>query len=105
MGEYELAEQFRGELKDILEDWLQATNASGQLKGKNLFYYNENWGTILGYHAAHSSATRINDHHFHYGYFVKAAAEIARADQEWAKSENWGGMIDLLIREIGRAHV
>ncbi|BAB03955.1 glycosyl hydrolase [Halalkalibacterium halodurans] len=100
MGEYELAEQFRGELKDILEDWLQATNASGQLKGKNLFYYNENWGTILGYHAAHSSATRINDHHFHYGYFVKAAAEIARADQEWAKSENWGGMIDLLIRDF-----
>lgn len=100
MGETEIAEEFRGELKSILEDWLKATDSNGNIKGKNLFYYNENWGTILGYHAAHSSAIRINDHHFHYGYFVKAAAEIARTDPEWAEDENWGGMINLLIRDF-----
>ncbi|UOE95402.1 glycosyl hydrolase [Alkalihalobacillus sp. LMS39] len=100
MGEAELAEQFRNELKTILEDWFQATDSHGKLKGKNLFYYNENWGTLLGYHAAHSSATRINDHHFHYGYFVKAAAEIARTDAQWAAEDNWGGMVELLIRDF-----
>ncbi|WP_078551650.1 glycosyl hydrolase [Bacillus alkalicellulosilyticus] len=100
MGETEIADQFRNELRQILEDWFQATDSNGNLKGKNLFYYNENWGTLLGYHAAHSSATRINDHHFHYGYFVKAAAEIARTDADWASSENWGGMVDLLIRDF-----
>ncbi|ADU32412.1 carbohydrate-binding protein [Evansella cellulosilytica] len=100
MGESDIAEEFRDELKSILEDWLKATDSNGNLKGNNLFYYNDNWGTILGYHAAHSSATRINDHHFHYGYFVKAAAEIARTDPEWAAEENWGGMIDLLVRDF-----
>ena len=41
---------------------------------------------------ARSSATRramartteLNDHHFHYGYFIRAAAEIARRDPAWA---------------------
>lgn len=100
MGETEIAEEFRGELKSILENWLKATDSSGNIKGKNVFYYNNNWGTILGYHAAHSSAIRVNDHHFHYGYFVKAAAEISRTDPEWAAEQNWGGMINLLIRDF-----
>jgi endoglucanase Acf2 len=100
MGETELANEFRNELKETLEDWLVATDEQGNIKSENLFYYNDNWGTMLGYHAAHGSATRINDHHFHYGYFVKAAAEIARIDPEWASQSEWGGMIDLLIRDF-----
>lgn len=99
MGEAELAEEFRNELKGILEDWLVATDDEGNTKAENVLYYNENWGTMLGYHAAHGSATRISDHHFHYGYFVKAAAEIARTDPEWASESEWGGMIDILIRD------
>ncbi|WP_440897031.1 glycosyl hydrolase [Amphibacillus sp. Q70] len=100
MGETQIAEEFRDELKSVLEDWLKATDVNDVLKGKNLFYYNNNWGTLLGYHAAHGSAIRINDHHFHYGYFVKAAAEIARTDPDWAAEDNWGGMIDLLVRDF-----
>ncbi|ADU31969.1 glycosyl hydrolase [Evansella cellulosilytica] len=99
MGEVELAEEFRDELKSILEDWLVATDSEGNIKTENVLYYNDNWGTMLGYHAAHGSATRISDHHFHYGYFVKAAAEIARTDSEWASESEWGGMIDILIRD------
>ena len=41
-----------------------------------------------------------NDHHFHYGYFIKAAAEIARNDPAWGKDDKWGGMVKLLIRDI-----
>ncbi|WP_338465328.1 glycosyl hydrolase [Shouchella rhizosphaerae] len=100
VGDEALGDSFRDELRVQLEDWLVATDEDGRLKSKNLFYYNENWGTLLGYHAAHGSAVRINDHHFHYGYFVKAAAEIARVDPEWANDEEWGAMIDLLIRDF-----
>lgn len=99
-GETALADSFRDELQSNLEEWLVATGGDGGLKSENLFYYNENWGTLLGYHAAHGSAVRINDHHFHYGYFVKAAAEIARVNPDWASDEEWGGMIDLLIRDF-----
>ncbi|MDB6031786.1 MAG: glycoside hydrolase family 81, partial [Verrucomicrobiales bacterium] len=40
----------------------------------------------------------LNDHHFHYGYFIKAAAEMARLDPAWA--QRWKGMVNLLIRDI-----
>ncbi len=100
MEESELADEFRSELKRILEEWLVATDDQGNIKSENVLYYNDNWGTMLGYHAAHGSATRISDHHFHYGYFVKAAAEIARVDPDWASESEWGGMIDLLIRDF-----
>ena len=42
----------------------------------------------------------MNDHHFHYGYFIRAAAEIARRDQSWAADARWGGMVKLLIRDV-----
>ncbi len=100
LGEQELGEEFREELQGHLEDWLRSTDENNAIKGENLFYYNENWGTLLGYHAAHGSAVRINDHHFHYGYFVKAAAELARANPDWAQDDEWGGMVNELIRDF-----
>ena len=42
----------------------------------------------------------LNDHHFHYGYFIRAAAEIARHDPAWASDAHWGGMVSLLVRDI-----
>jgi endoglucanase Acf2 len=40
----------------------------------------------------------LNDHHFHYGYFIRAAAEVARLDPEWAKK--WEPMVMMVIRDI-----
>ncbi|MDP6198939.1 MAG: glycosyl hydrolase, partial [Porticoccaceae bacterium] len=39
------------------------------------------------------------DHHFHYGYFVRAAAEICRVDLDWCGEDQYGPMIELLIRD------
>ena len=58
------------------------------------------WGTLIGYPASYGSDVELNDHHFHYGYFIRAAAEVARRDPAWAEDENWGGMVKLLIRDI-----
>ena len=67
---------------------------------KNLFYHNTNWGTLIGYPASYGSDTELNDHHFHYGYFIRAAGELARRDPAWAAQDRFGGMIQLLIRDI-----
>lgn len=98
VGDSVAATQFRDEIKEILEEWFTATNADGSDKSSLVFYYNENWGTLIGYPDSYGSSYELNDHHFHYGYFIKAAAEIARVDPDWATE--WGEMVELLIRDI-----
>ncbi len=87
-------------LKLRLEEWFRATNAQGAPRSSGLFYYNRVWGTLIGYPAGYGSDTELNDHHFHYGYFLRAAAEIARHDPSWASDARWGGMIRLLQRDV-----
>lgn len=96
--------QFRNELKWRLEGWLKADvidDLEPSPFAKNLFYYNSNWGTLLGIDASFGSIDQLNDHHFHYGYFVRAAAELARNDKNWAQPQQFGGMIELLMRDYG----
>jgi endoglucanase Acf2 len=94
------ADELRRQLQGALETWFTATNTSGKPKAKNLFYYNEKLGTLIGYPASYGSDTELNDHHFHYGYFLKAAAEIARHDPAWAGDARFGGILKLIIRDI-----
>lgn len=100
VGNTAAADQFRSELKSWLEDWFTASDSAGNLKAGTLFYYDNNWGTVIGYPDSYGSALELNDHHFHYGYFIKAAAEIARTDKAWASDANYGGMVKLLISDI-----
>lgn len=105
--EKQKAAELRSRLKAILEDWFTAKNSQGQTKTGQVFYYHEPWGTLIGYPASYGSDLELNDHHFHYGYFIRAAAEIARRDPDWASETRWGGMVKLLIQDIvgpGRAH-
>lgn len=91
---------FLGELKQRLEGWLSAADASGKPKPKGLFAYNRTWGTLIGYPPSYGSDDQLNDHHFHYGYFLRAAAEVARRDPAWAAEDKWGGMLKLIVRDI-----
>lgn len=93
-GEKEFDAKFRGQLKKRLEDWFTAKPG----KDQPIFYYNATWGTLIGSRPSYGSDNPINDHHFHYGYFIRAAAEVARRDPAWAKE--WGPMVELLIRDI-----
>ena len=83
-----------------LEAWFTAAAPDGRVKPRGLFYYNRAWGTLIGYPASYGSDTELNDHHFHYGYFIRAAAEIANLDRAWAEDSRWGGLVRLLIRDI-----
>ncbi|MFI7046957.1 glycosyl hydrolase [Streptosporangium sandarakinum] len=78
-----------------LTDWFTA--AAG--KTSRVFYYDRNWGTLIGYPASYGSDQELNDHHFHYGYYIAAAATLAKFQPDWAKKSRYGGMVDLLIRD------
>jgi endoglucanase Acf2 len=93
-GAPELQKIFVDEIKRRLENWFTA--APG--KEQPVFYYNATWGTLVGSRPSYGSDFPLNDHHFHYGYFIRAAAEVARLDPAWA--EKWSPMVNLLIRDI-----
>ena len=85
-------------LKAELSDWF-SSEADGVLKTKKYFVYDSDWNTLLGFDEAYGSHQRLADHHFHYGYFVRAAAEICRVDLAWCGQDQYGPMIELLIRD------
>ncbi|XMO87930.1 glycosyl hydrolase [Algibacter sp. AS12] len=80
-------------IKERLEDWLMYKSGEKAF----LFYYNSAWTTMLGYPAGHGQDTNINDHHFHWGYFIHAASFMEQFEPGWAAQ--WGDMINLLIRD------
>ena len=95
-----VAAKLQEQLRQRLETWFTANDDAGQLKQSGLFYYNAPWGTLIGYPASFGSDTELNDHHFHYGYFIRAAAEIAQRDPDWASDRRFGGIVKWLIRDI-----
>ncbi len=99
-GDAEAVAECDRRIRTALENFLTATNASGAPKGKGagVFAYDLQWGTLIGYPPSYGSDDQLNDHHFHYGYFLRAAGELARRDPEWATK--WGEMLRLLVRDI-----
>lgn len=85
----------RADLIDALEERL-ATWFDGE--APRYFYYDETWRSLMAFPDSYGSASHLNDHHFHYGYFIHAAATIARFNPDWAKKH--GQMIELLIRDV-----
>ena len=87
-----------GTLKQRLETWFTVP-AQTNGKKERYFCYNKLWGALTGQNTSYGSEL-LNDHHFHYGYFIRAAAEVARLEPDWAKDENYGAMVKMLIRDI-----
>ena len=85
-------------IKGELENWVTPTDSNGNFKNDKFFYYNSDVGSLIGYPSGFGSDTQLNDHHFHYGYFINAAAQIALREPAWA--QQWGGMVEMLINDI-----
>ncbi|HEY3370763.1 MAG TPA: glycosyl hydrolase [Prolixibacteraceae bacterium] len=94
MGNTEARDQIVKTVRERLENWFKA------VAGENafLFSYNKTWTTLIGYPAGYSSDANLNDHHFHYGYFISAAAAIEQFQPGWASQ--WGGMVELLAKDV-----
>jgi endoglucanase Acf2 len=84
---------FLSEVKTQLQNWF-----SGQTS--QFFYYDPTWNTLIGYPASYGSDNQLNDHHFHYGYFIMASSIVAIYDPAWATENQWGGMVEMLIRDV-----
>jgi endoglucanase Acf2 len=93
-GETAMQKRFIDEIKRRLQEWFTATPG----KDSPVFYYNATWGSLIGSKPSYGSDRPLNDHHFHYGYFIRAAGEVARLDPAWART--WAPMVNLLIRDI-----
>lgn len=92
LGETKIRTQLLTLLKSRLENWFDG-------RDKYFFCYDDRWDTLTGYPDSYGSAEQLNDHHFHYSYFIRAAATIAQFDPDWVKPERYGKMIDALIRD------
>jgi len=92
-GDKELSNKLLENLKERIQVWFNG-------EGAGYFVQNKKIGTVLGYPDEFGSVKAMNDHHFHYGYWVNAAAQIAMRDPQWALQDQWGGMVNLLISDI-----
>ena len=70
---------FKSSIETEMQTWFTATGG----KSTNLFYYDPNWGSLIGYPASYGSDTSLNDHHFHYGYWIHSAALTGLFDPNW----------------------
>lgn len=74
-----------------LEDWFDG-------QAPRFFYYDKTWRSLIAFPDSYGSASHLNDHHFHYGYFIQAAAAVARFRPEWARAHE--EMVESLIRDV-----
>ncbi|MGY0195956.1 glycosyl hydrolase [Leptothrix sp. BB-4] len=96
-GDAAASEQLLKLLKGRVEDWFSGNSA------KTYFHHDRTLGTLLAYPEEYFSVAQLNDHHFHYGYWIRAMADIALRDPAWAAKDRWGGLVDLLIADIAHA--
>ena len=93
LGQDDRADALEAMLKGRMEKWFRG-------EGGFYFGFHKNVGSLVGYPEEYFSASGMNDHHFHYGYWLMAAAHIAKRDPDWLSPEQWGEMVNLIARDI-----
>lgn len=89
----DLALEAKAKLKNELETWLEI----GKNEPKS-FLYDPSMKGIVGNEASFGSDKEFNDHHFHYGYFIYAAAILAQYDKDFLNAHK--DTINLLVADI-----
>jgi hypothetical protein len=77
-------------MKQLFEQWFDIYSAQ-------CLQYNDKFLTMCGYPEGYFCVSHLCDHHFHWGYYLRAAAAIGRHDPAWL-DRHWPG-IELLIRD------
>ncbi len=76
-----------------LDEWQLVQN-------RPAFTYDPRWHTLVGHPAAYGSDTQLNDHHFHYGYWIQAAAMLSLFHPEWLQNPAHTAFLRQLARDI-----
>lgn len=91
LNETSLAANYRSNLGNALHPWLNGTN-SDPLR------YDATWGGVITTSGGSFQLGLYNDHHFHYGYFLYAAAAMAKGHPEW--TAQWNDEVMHLVRNL-----
>ncbi len=92
-GKTKMRDDLLALLKSRLESWFDGQRST-------YFAQDSRLGTFVGVPEEFGSIKAMNDHHFHYGYWVMGAAQVALRDLAWASDEQWGGMVRKIIADI-----
>jgi endoglucanase Acf2 len=87
--------RFASALRSQLALW----SAPGE-RSLHRFVYDPAWGTLIGYPASFGSNTQLNDHHFHYGYWIGSAAMLGLYDPTWLRKPENTDFVQALIGDI-----
>jgi endoglucanase Acf2 len=93
-GDASSASQLIKLMQGRVESWF-----SGDSR-KTYFHLDRSIGSLLSHPEEYFSIEQMNDHHFHYGYWIRTVAELALRDPAWAARDRWGGLVDLLVADI-----
>jgi hypothetical protein len=95
-GDQATVSQLESSIESEFARWLHP----GPHREPPAFVYDREWGTLIGYPAAYGSDDQLNDHHFHYGYWIHAAALLGLSDPAWLRAASGGGAVLELARDI-----
>jgi len=93
LGEANSASTIQNKLRQQLETWLSI----GGERSTKYFYYDTRIHSVVGVGTSFGSEA-INDHHFHYGYFIYAAGVLATYDKTFL--ETYRSQVDVLVADI-----
>ncbi len=89
------ASSIKAKLASRLSEWLTPNN---NLSRNNLyFYYDTEYKGVVGKQAAYGS-DQFNDHQFHYGYFIYAAAILGTYDHQFLN--NYKDAVNTLVADV-----
>jgi endo-1,3(4)-beta-glucanase len=96
LNQPDIASGIRAAMKTEMNKWLNSQNS-------DKLVYDTTWGGIcssrgLANFGADFGNGLYNDHHFHYGYHIYAAAVIAKADPAWASA--YASKVNDLVRDF-----
>jgi hypothetical protein len=77
-------------LKQLVHQWFDVYTSQS-------LQYNDKFATVCGYPDGYFCVSHLCDHHFHWGYFLRAAAAIGRFDRPWL-DRHWPA-IEMLVRD------
>ena len=76
-----------GEIRDfVLQSLKEVFGKWADIYTGQWFQYNPEFNTTYGFPEGFKSVQNLSDHHFHYGYFLRAAAAIGRYDKAWLQA-------------------
>jgi len=93
-GDLAARDQLLGIARERIEWWL------GGQAARSYLHWDQSMGAVVAYPDEFFHVEQLNDFHFWFGYWIRAAAEIALRDPAWAAPERWGGMVNLLVDNI-----